>query len=336
MTKVFTILFFTVLSFSGWTQGPSMSDEDLLNAYVEKRNSFGHSSTKQMSVDEQTQLDRLVRTLEENYPDSYAYHYVSWLNGNYDTGKSDDLLAAYKLRPDSKAIQKEMFAYYTIIGDGTKQKEFAGKIKKFYSSNVLDYYRDFLPASGFVVTSNEADSYPVYLLQLEYGEGAGITVINLELMQNADYKKRVQQQIGLGNYPFTGQERSYMNTLLTASKYKNIVVSSTVNQAYLSEVAGSMYLTGLGYELSPRDQRQALEDFWVKVKRHDLSKISFANSTEKKLYGNYLPPLLTLYKLKLVNGEDDTLLKSAIVMLAARVSKSETVKKILEDYEMSR
>jgi len=333
MKQWLVLILILLLAETGRSQGPSLSEDDLLRSYLEKRQDLLHTGTKQFTADEQSELDRLETTLKENYPDAYSTHLVVWLNGNYNLEKKTSLFRAYELDPDAKEVVNEMFAYYIITGDVAKQKEFAGRIKSQYSTNTLNYYRDLLPLMGIVVTSNYADSYPLYILQLLHSEGSELLIVNMEFLRNESYKTRIQREAEIGTAAFVGNEDAWLTKLLSAST-KTVTISSTVNQAYLS-MTESLYLTGLGYEYNPKDQRKKLDAFWNKVKTRDLASVQLTAS-EKKLYGNYLPALLTLYKLKLLNDEIDTLLKAGIEALATKVNKSETIDQILEDYETSR
>lgn len=317
------------------SQGPSSSDSDLLDAYLEKRESFAHSSTKAFSADEQGQLNQLENTLKENYPASYAYHIVAWLNSGYSLSMKDHLLKAANLRPDETLVNEELLVLSLVSDDRAGQKKYATKLKSRYSTNTLNYYRDLLPEKGVLVVSGKADAFPVYVLQHVYGEGSGLTVVNLDLMRNDDYKKTIQRDARIGQAVFLSKEKSYLNHLVTNSPFP-VTISATVHQNYLSEISSGMFLTGLGYKFQPNDQFSELDDFWSKVRKRDLAAISFASKSEKGLYANYLPPLLTMYKIKLLNGEKDTMLRAAIVAIAAKVNKSETVTKILEEYELSR
>ncbi len=333
MIRFVLFTFFVLVVQSGMTQGSSLSQDDLLKSYLESRESARQSSSKGFSAEEQAELDRLESLLKENYPDSYGTHLVIWLNGRYNTDRKTNLFRAYELDPDTKEIRNEMLAYYTITGDLAKQKEFAGLIKSQYSANTLNYYRDLLPESGILVTSNQSDSYPLYVLQSVYTEGQGVQVINLEFLQNPVYKSRMQKEAVIGNTVFTGSEKVWLSTLISSST-KDVRISATVNQGYF-DMTESMYLTGLGYEYNPRNQYDLLDAFWNSVKGRNLAAVQLT-SAEKKIYGNYLPALLTFYKLKLTGGTEDPLLRSGIAALAEKISKSETVDEILENYETNR
>jgi hypothetical protein len=64
-----------------------------------------------------------------------------------------------------------------------------------------------------------------------------------------------------------------------------------------------------------------------------FESLTLSGSSGNALYGNYLPPLLTLYRLKILNSEKDLILRNGIVALAQKIGEVEAVNGILSDYE---
>lgn len=333
--KIIYILFALVLCNQTWGQGPSMSPHDLKESYLEKRASFESSRTKTISSTNQAELDRIVNILEENAPASYEYHLVKYINGNYDLSLKDHLFKAYELRPDDPFMAEQMFAYYVLTDDKGKQKEIASRLKRKYSANVSKYYTELTSTSGIgaLFLSGEEDAYPVLVLQASGLIDSKITVVNMDFLQNDIYRKRIQKKLGMSNVPFVKNESMFIATALSALGNKAFI-STTVSQAYIKEPAGQCYLTGLHYQYQCNDQEKALIDFWVKAQK-TLTGIDLDSRYEKSLYSNYLPPLLTLYKLKTLNGKKDPALKKGIVLLAKQIGKEEAVTEILKGYDQT-
>lgn len=330
------ILFCGTLGFGQFNNSNTTeSPETKKRSYVKQRNGAMQSSTKELEEEEQEELDEIVDELKVMDEDSYEYNLTAYINSNYSNEKKENLLKAYALNPNASEVQMEMFAMYTIEENRKKQIEFAKKIKGQYSENTLNYYRDLLPKSntGFLVLSNKADAYPVYILQLLYEESSAVQIITMDFLKNTGYKTTVQQRTSIGMTPFLGNEKSFLSKLLTTSN-KEVYVSATVNQTYLSRVAEGTYLTGLFYEWQVGDQKASLEKFWMQLKKKNIAELKLSSS-EKRLYGNYLPPLLTLYKLRKQNDESVSTLRSAIKALAVKIDKSDAVKGILKEYDKS-
>ena len=80
------------------------------------------------------------------------------------------------------------------------------------------------------------------------------------------------------------------------------------------------------------NQFKELEKFWENLQSKDKFKFNLSTN-EKGLYSNYLPPLLTLYKMKIINGELDKSLKIAIEYIANVLGKNKEVQSIIKQYE---
>lgn len=324
-------LFFGI--FQSYGQSTSMSPKDLYGSYLEKKASSVQSSTKVISASNQAELDRLTGLLESDASASFEYHLVKYINGNYDLSLSKHLFEAAKLKPDDARLNRELFGYYAITGNVAKQKEWSTLIKGQFSTNTLAYYQQVFASKngGFYVFSSDEDAYPALILQSLGRISNDIKIINLDFLQNETYRKKVQDEIGGINMKFLGNESAFIAALVN-TRFANVYVSTTVSQSYLNKVENQLFITGLTYQLGTKNQRQVLDDFW-KASQPFLSGINLSSTSDKALYSNYLPPLLTLFKLKLVNNEQDDQLKGSILLLAKKVGKESVVNNIIKAYE---
>lgn len=318
---------------ASFAQGPSLSPHDLKESYFEKRASFEQRSTKAISSANQVELDRIVTILAENAPNSYEYHLVKYVNGNFDASLAIHLLEAYKLKPNSTEVLREMFGYYAMMNDQTKTKEIASVLKNQYTTAEFAYYESlFSTATGtFYLFSGESDAYPALVLQSLGKIRSNATIINLDFLQNDAYRKRIQSQVGGLNMKFLGNEAAFVSAMINA-KSSTFCVSTTVSQNYLGSLVSSMTITGLVYQKDAQDQKARLQKFWNQV-QPTFESLTLSGSSGNALYGNYLPPLLTLYRLKILNSEKDLILRNGIVALAQKIGEVEAVNGILSDYE---
>ncbi|MFT5819201.1 MAG: hypothetical protein ACI8ZM_000424 [Crocinitomix sp.] len=331
--KIVVVCLIALIGQSAMGQGASLSPHDLKDSYLEKRASYERSTTKKIADDKQKELNRLVKVLEDNAPNSYEYHLVKYINGNYDLTLKEHLFKAYDLKPDSREVKREMFGYYALVGDKAKQKEFAKLIESTYTKNTLNYYK-LLASNPKVKTlflSGEADAYPMLVLQILGKVRGNIHLVNLDFLVNDIYRLNAQKKIGMSNVQFFGQERAFMTRALSALMAEAFI-SSTVSQAYMREQADFCFLTGLHYQYYCPNQVDELTRFW-KDAQQNLNNLTLNSSAEKSLYSNFLPPLLTLYKIKIANGEKDLALRKDIIVLAKKVSKEKPVEEILKAYD---
>lgn len=332
LNRQFLLLFF-FSAFAGFGQGASLSPHDLMESYFEKKTSYIPSSSKEISEINQKELDRITQVLADNAPNSYEYHLVKYANGNFDLSLKSHLFEAYKLKPDDSRVNKELFAYYTLTGDLAKQKEFANKIKGSYAANTLAYYRFLLAqkSKGYIVFSGAIDAYPALVVQALSPTKMGVKIINLDFLQNEFYRKQIQDGVGGMNMKFLGNEVAFIAALMR-SPTAFVSVSSTVSQAYLRDVSSNTFLVGLMYGYRVLDQRSELESFWKKT-QVTFSELTLTSRSDKALYSNFLPPLLTLYKLKCGSKEKDETLRSGIVTLSQKLDKEALISEILKGYE---
>lgn len=323
----FCLLFVYAGLLSAQTEDMGMAE--LKKSYLDLRDDALSNGTKKISSENQTKLDGLVDQMAEKCATCYEYYLIYYINGNYDTERGDELLKAYELAPADKDVLIEMLGYYILNEDASKQKELLGKIQKYYTPAELAYYSDAMPSeSSILFASTKEDMYGFLLARQTEGVGANVQVINLDFMKNDSYRKMVSSNSGVTDQTFIGNEKAYLKNVLTKSS-KKIFISATIHADYLSLVAEQTYLTGLFYQYGNIDQLKSLQVFWNKVKSKDLSHLSISSSSEKKLYANYLPPLLTLYMFQ----PSDAVLKSAIQGLAQKTGRTVEVNEIISEIE---
>ncbi|MBI3133681.1 MAG: hypothetical protein HYZ14_03305 [Bacteroidetes bacterium] len=322
------LLLFTTGLFA-FSQTADLSLAELKTEYLKKRNSSLSSSGKKIPAEQQAELDALVKQLEAKDAESYEYNLVAYINSNYNTDLKESLFKAYALKSSEEEVVKEMLGFYVITSNTAKQKEFLIKVQKFYTPAELAYYADAMPSGKTILfTSNQEDMYGFMVAQTSNGIGTDVQIMNLDFMKNETYREMVSNAAGITDMTFLGNEKAYLKTVLTSSSQK-IQVSATVPQDYLSLVSDKIYLTGLSYQYGNVDQFTALNNFWSKVKTKDMSQFTLTKSSENKLYGNYLPPLLTLYMMQ----PGDQVLKTTIQAIAAKVGKSQEVDEILKEIQ---
>lgn len=323
------IIFLAGLLFGGFVlfaQSTDLSLSELKEKYFEKRRSFSSSSTKKITADQQSELDNLVNQMKEKDANSFEYNLSSYVNGNYNLDLKDNLLKAYELNSSDETVIREMLGYYILTYNSSRQKEFLLKLQKYYTTNELAYYVDALPETKcLLLTSNQEDYYGYLLAQTVSGKGVNVSVVCMDLMKNTSYREMVSNNSGITDLTFLGNEKNYVAKLVESG---NVCVALTVPQDYLANVSDRVFMTGLFYQYNVTNQYQLLSVFWEKVKARDIASLSFSGSAEKKLYANYLAPLITLYMFT----PDDVVLELAIRSLAKKVDRSEDVAEILEQY----
>lgn len=310
------------------------STEELKNEFLEKKEEYKHTSTKGYTDLERNQLNEIEGSIEAYDVNSFEYNLVHYMNGNYDVSRADFLFKAYSLRPDDAQVQKEMFGYYLLTGDKTNQIKFAKIIEPLYSSVEYKYFEHLLEDKEKVaiLVSGQDDSYPMYVLQLLKNKGEKALVINLDFMQSEKYRTTICEALEIENMEFIGNENKFLTNMVYNKAYPAFI-STTVHQNYCAHLADQLYLSGLYYSVNGSEQMENLKAFWLSFQERGLEKIKFNSSSEKLLYRNYIPPLLTLYKLKKLEGNTDKVLRQVILVMANNLGIKENVETILSGYD---
>jgi hypothetical protein len=331
-------IFILLVLFAGATYAQNTQDNTsasssaatMLDEFINMRSDSKHSSTKQFSRTEQFAMDDWCYAMEKKYPDAYETSYAWFLNGHYYEDEEARIKDAFKKAPNDKRIVKAMFGYHLMKGEVSQAKAMSSKVGGYYSKNTLNYYKDVLPKSGYIIASSLEDAIPLYVLKLRDGLASNVTIVTMDFLINKDYLKRNATGLKAGTQNFFGDEKAYLKLVMNANK--NVHLSSTVSQSYLDGNTTNCFLTGLSYQANPASQIALLESFWAKIAKKSFSSLSL-NSSERRLYTNYLPPLLSLYKLQLARGNGNDTLKNAILALGEKVQQTKNVKAVLNDYE---
>ncbi len=318
-----------MLSWSVIAQELPDNAADALKEYVNMREGYKHSSTKEFSRTEQFTMDDWCYAMQKKFPDAFETDYAWYLNGFYYSDSEEHILAAYKKAPKDERVLKSLFGHYLTKGETGKAKGVVSEIAGFYSKNTLAYYKDAAPQNGAILASSLTDAIPFYILQMRGEIKESVKIVCMEFLINKTYAAPFKPSLKTGDLEFFGNEKAYLRKAMNLG---GAYLSTTVSQAYLSGNEENCYLVGLSYQFKPADQLQSLEMFWKKVAVRNLASLSLTSS-EKKLYTNYLPPLLTLYKLKKLKGEKDATLRNAIVVLGEKVGQTKTVNGILAEYD---
>jgi hypothetical protein len=304
--------------------------EDALIAYVDLREDYKHSSTKQFSKTEQLALDDWCYAIQKKFPDSYESYFAWYLNDHFKDDAQEDLFKAYAKSSKEKEVVKAMFAHYMKVEDYTKAKSLLSAVSVYYSANTLAYYKDAIPASGGIFVSGNTDAIPCYINQLKAGTQEDVLVINMDFLINDTYRQRMSSYLSCSSILFFGNEVEYVKKAMNQNS--KIHLSATVSQNYIGANEANVFNTGLTYQSQPASQIVELEAFWNRVAKKNFSNMSLTY-LEMKLYTNYLPPLLTLYHLQLLRGSKNEVLRKAILILAEKVAQTKKVTTILNDYE---
>lgn len=252
----------------------------------------------------QQQLDMVVEKMEQLYPQSFGYHYASWLNARLDTAMGGHLLEAFRLAPQRSEIYDDLVALAELSADTAMKAEFCRLIDtgKVYDPLLYQYARNLFRSvdqGAYIFTQGEWDTYPIWVLQNVHGERADITVLQLDLLQQKHYFDRVMAPFRLKRNAwqrFTSDRVQFFRELAATKHGKPVYVALTIDPQIINANSDKLYTTGLAMKLSdkPLENIPILARNW---KTFDLSALdaSTGNSDLNRMNGNYIMPMGLLY-----------------------------------------
>ena len=213
-------------------------------------------------------------------------------------------------------------------------EEIANELSSAYSKTTYIYYNSVLaqlPKASILVTNGIEDLFPLLILQATKKVNPTVDIISLKLMRkHLNYSHSVFETYNLNSAFDKTSESIYLSRLLQQNKVKTFLSVTLPNHIYKNHQS-SLFLIGSVLEYKSTTQYDELLKFY-NLNSSFLNNSLLWSRGEKQLISNYLPALLTLYKMQNQLGETDNKLKNNILKLANIIGKRDTVEKIINAY----
>jgi hypothetical protein len=251
------------------------------------------------TLEQQAEMNTAIDYYKLNAPESFEYHYFTYIAGNYNLDLIMHLEKAKELKPTNSDVIVQMAAYHTIISDtSASTKELSqlvqmGKIE----ADVLTYDNALLNSvstNGVLLTHGFDDAYGSLYLQQNNNVRNDVKIVSLDLMQSKVYRDSLQKD-GFQMPNSQVVDVQFFQDFCAQNQSKNLNLSMTFPKPYLQPQINQLEVQGLVYVFKDPSKNMASENqkIW---KTLSLSK-SFENmNTEKgkQLTANYLPMLFYL------------------------------------------
>jgi len=229
---------------------------------------------------------------------------------------------------------KEEFSKAVINKDYDLLVNSAKKLELKFTGNQERYYIDVLkrlPENAILITNNLEDTYGLLCLQLYSKYKTSVSVISLGLMKSSSkYASTILSKHNIGASFDKVSPSIYLSRILKESKQK-VFISLTVNPDTYINYQKELFVTGLVLEYKSTNHYQDLVGFNESIKEV-LTTVQHL-TVEKKLYTNYLPPLLTLYKMNIERWGESKKIRHRILWIAKYLEIENEVKELLKTYE---
>ena len=324
----------------GYATGETKQIQQVSGLFTATRQQASTQRTQRTpNAEQQQQMNQYVALLSQAAPESFEFHYYTYIAGNYNIALIDHLLKAETLRPDNSDVQIQLTAFHLITQNSNEAKKY---LKKLHANGRITeimtlYGKDLLrsvPKNGCLITHGFEDTYGVVYAQLFMNERTDVTIISLDFLQSEDYRNTLKNK-GFNLPNFTTIDVPYLSNFCALNATKNIGVSLTVPKEYLVPIQQSLYVAGIVMEYHPEGctgNFERNEDLW----NNELSASIVKNGRDKarSLSSNYLPMLLLLRKEYQTNGQQEQVKKIDAVLdhIAVQCGKYEQVQSIKASY----
>ncbi len=251
------------------------------------------------TLEQQAEMNTAINYYKLNAPESFEYHYFTYIAGNYNLDLIMHLEKAKELKPTNSDVIVQMAAYHTIISDTSASgKELSqlvqmGKIE----ADVLTYDNALLNSvstNGVLLTHGFDDAFGSFYLQQNNNVRNDVKIVSLDLMQSKVYRDSLQKD-GFQMPNSQVVDVQFFQDFCAQNQSKNLNLSLTFPKPYLQPQINQLEVQGLVYVFKNPSKNMASENqkIW---RTFSLSK-SFENvNTEKgkQLTANYLPMLFYL------------------------------------------
>lgn len=310
--------------------------------FIQTRSSSRNIETKLISKAGQDRLDTILEDMEKEVPLSEEYHYLNYVNSNYEISKIPELEKAYGIAADKTVYYDDFIAHFELTGNKSKKAEFCKLLYESgsISDGVLVYNFNVLMSiekNGILFVNGSDDTYPIWMHQLN-NIRTDITILNTDLLGVDSYRKSKMLELGLKETLNYNQDRmAYMKSIAKNNPKKPIYFGLTVSPTLIRELKADLYLTGLALKFSTSaiDNVPILQDNWEnKFNTKTLHK-EHQNSTARKMNMNYMLPLLSLSDIYEIQGNksEAILIKNLALNLAKEGGKEKVVKKYIDKRE---
>jgi hypothetical protein len=296
-------------------------------------------------------LKTIIDEMEKKIPNSFEFNYLKWLNSGNDLTQFNYLEKAYAIDPSREETYTDFVSTYEMLMMPEKRDEFAKKL--FAKGNVSPGYLNYnynvlmsLKPNAIVLTVGDNDTYPLWVLQAQFGIRKDVQIINLSMLYVNEYFKKLSNKLQFEDIdPMKSYENAslYVNSIVKRiannALKRPVYTALTVDEKFTKPVANELYLVGLAYEYSLEkfdniallkknmEQQFALDYLQVQFYKDNAQEsIKYAN-------GNYLVPMITLYDhYKLSNQNDEAKYWQTLIKLVAKnCGQEEYIKEYIKE-----
>ena len=316
------------------------NSEYWLHAYRAVRFGEAVKNESPVTITRQPLLDSILEAMKPNCAASFAFNYLTYVNGKNNPALFPFLETAYALEPERKELIREFVFYYTLKADSENQKIWLKRWEaQFANDSSLSLYAHNLLSSletgAVLIAGSETDAFPILAEQRLRNFRTDVLVIPLAAFANGSTLQHFMyaQQLNVPeHYLATANDAAHCAALAGVNPQRPFYFAASVEKNILRAMQKNLYLTGLAFRYSevpfdnmPQLTRNITEDYrWYSGKTQTRYWI-------RQLEMNYVLPLLLGAKeeRKTKNTNKAAALEAKALEIATRAGKQNDVKKYL-------
>ena len=242
------------------------SENSWFNYYRACRNAQGTADWKDDFVKESASLktgQEIADSMKVYIPNTFTYYFVAGSTGGV-TSNGELLLKAYKLNPDFEGIHATMITYATSIFDGTLRKDVNQRWFKRneFSHGLLNYAYNVLMSlepNSIILTENDNDTYPLWMLQDTKNIRQDVTVINIDFLLYENYRRKIFDELNikpieLGNIDINKYAENWEKVVHHfVNLYKTdrpLYIAMSMSPERYEGLESNLHVVGLAYKYS--------------------------------------------------------------------------------------
>lgn len=289
-------------------------------------------------------LTQIVNDASVSIEGTFEYHFMSCLASPFSRTGFDHLRAAQQIQPDHPMLFAELMQMSEFINDIAGRKAYSERLFStgLVSQSLLNYSYNVLMSveeDAILFTDSDNTTLPIYVLQDVLGTRRDVTVLNLDMLQESDYRKPKLAAIDLRLAESVAATKQGLCTLLPEQNPgRAFYYALTLAKDNITSIKDQLYVMGLASHLSAKrvdnlaSIRENLENRFLL----DYLTVDFNGENEysagRVLNSNYLVPMLLLLDHYRSTGESDKAeqLQIQIINIARQSGKSMLVENFLK------
>lgn len=272
---------------------------------------FNYYAASAFAQSSREELASVINGMTSTIPDTYEYLLARSWHDAFTPAAYMSLQKAYALKPEQPETYGLMQLYAEFVLDEASRKQFSKTLRASaqISPTLLNYSYNVLMSlepGAVLLTEGESTTTPLFVLQDALNVRTDVIVLNLEMLNNADYVQRKFEQARLNpvavNETVLNKSAWICAHLPQANTSKKFYYALTVSKNNIQSIKEYLYVVGLAsvHSLSSPDNVELIRDNLEKKFLLDYLQVNFNGEVDsdagRAFSSNYLLPMILLYE----------------------------------------